>query len=221
MSYIGAIVFFYGIIIVMAALTGAMAQGKSGETGAIVLGVAVILLLPVMFLISVGSMVRRARDAGQSPWIVLAMIVPCINFILIIYLLAAPGDPNATASSGGGASGIIVAVVAVFVGIAIIGIIAAIAIPSLLRARVSANEAATIGDIRTLISAQAVYQSMNGGFYESRVECLAEPGECIPNSTSPPSWGPNPGPDQERLRRASWSWAPRGRACPPACRGSA
>ena len=32
--------------------------------------------------------------------------------------------------------------------VAIIGIIAAIAIPSLLRARVSANEAATIGDIR-------------------------------------------------------------------------
>ena len=39
--------------------------------------------------------------------------------------------------------------------VAIIGILAAIAIPSLLRARVSANEAATIGDIRTVISAQA------------------------------------------------------------------
>ena len=37
--------------------------------------------------------------------------------------------------------------------VAIIGIIAAIAIPSLLRARVSANESATIGDIRTVISA--------------------------------------------------------------------
>ena len=36
--------------------------------------------------------------------------------------------------------------------VAIIGIIAAIAIPSLLRARVSANESATIGDIRTVIS---------------------------------------------------------------------
>ena len=47
--------------------------------------------------------------------------------------------------------------------VAIIGIIAAIAIPSLLRARVSANESATIGDIRTVISAQAAYQSANGG----------------------------------------------------------
>jgi type IV pilus assembly protein PilA len=36
----------------------------------------------------------------------------------------------------------------ILIVVAIIGIIAAIAIPSLLRARVSANESATIGDIR-------------------------------------------------------------------------
>ena len=42
--------------------------------------------------------------------------------------------------------------------VAIIGIIAAIAIPSLLRARVSANESATQGDIRTVISANAAYE---------------------------------------------------------------
>ncbi|HXY38473.1 MAG TPA: prepilin-type N-terminal cleavage/methylation domain-containing protein [Vicinamibacteria bacterium] len=67
--------------------------------------------------------------------------------------------------------------------VAIIGIIAAIAIPSLLRARVSANEAATIGDIRTVISAQAAYHSANGGFYASTLTCLAVPtaGGCIPN----------------------------------------
>ena len=52
--------------------------------------------------------------------------------------------------------------------VAIIGIIAAIAIPSLLRARVSANESATIGDIRTVISAQAAYQSANGGWYDEQ-----------------------------------------------------
>ena len=66
--------------------------------------------------------------------------------------------------------------------VAIIGIIAAIAIPSLLRARVSANEAATIGDIRTLISAQAAYQSANGGFYDSELSCLSAPSQgCIPD----------------------------------------
>ena len=45
------------------------------------------------------------------------------------------------------------------VAIPLAGIVAAIAIPSLLRARVSANEAAAIGDIRTVISAEAAYQS--------------------------------------------------------------
>ena len=66
--------------------------------------------------------------------------------------------------------------------VAIIGIIAAIAIPSLLRARVSANEAATIGDIRTVISAQAAYQSANGGWYDNNLLCLTAPfAGCIPN----------------------------------------
>jgi type IV pilus assembly protein PilA len=66
--------------------------------------------------------------------------------------------------------------------VAIIGIIAAIAIPSLLRARVSANESATIGDIRTVISAEAAYQSANGGWYEGIFICLNTPfASCIPS----------------------------------------
>src|SRR5262245_26220617 len=64
--------------------------------------------------------------------------------------------------------------------VAIIGIIAAIAIPSLLRARVSANEAAAIGDIRTVISAEAAYQSSNAGFYDN-LGCLSTPSGCIPS----------------------------------------
>ncbi len=64
--------------------------------------------------------------------------------------------------------------------IAIIGIIAAIAIPSLLRARVSANEAAAIGDIRTIISAEAAYHGANNALYGS-MTCLSTPsgGGCI------------------------------------------
>jgi prepilin-type N-terminal cleavage/methylation domain-containing protein len=80
--------------------------------------------------------------------------------------------------------------------VAIIGIIAAIAIPSLLRARVSANESATIGDIRTVISAQAAYQSANGGWYAQQFNCLSVPnngGTCIPNypATAPTFLDPN------------------------------
>jgi type IV pilus assembly protein PilA len=64
--------------------------------------------------------------------------------------------------------------------VAIIGIIAAIAIPSLLRARVSANEAGAIGDSRTVVSGEAAYQSANSGFYGT-LTCLATPSSCIAN----------------------------------------
>jgi type IV pilus assembly protein PilA len=57
--------------------------------------------------------------------------------------------------------------------VAIIGIIAAIAIPSLLRARVSANEAAAIGDTRTVISAEAAFQSAANSY--GAISCTSEP----------------------------------------------
>lgn len=69
--------------------------------------------------------------------------------------------------------------------VGILGIIAAIAIPALLRARVSANEAATIGDIRTVISSEIAYHAANGGVY-GELTCLATPSAtgCIPAYTS-------------------------------------
>jgi prepilin-type N-terminal cleavage/methylation domain-containing protein len=50
--------------------------------------------------------------------------------------------------------------------VAIIGIIAAIAIPGLLRARMSGNEASAVGSMRAVASAQAVYSSAaaQGGY---------------------------------------------------------
>ena len=47
--------------------------------------------------------------------------------------------------------------------IAIIGIIAAIAIPGLLRARISANEAQVLGDTRSILSSSSAYQAANCG----------------------------------------------------------
>ncbi len=70
--------------------------------------------------------------------------------------------------------------------VAIIGIIAAIAIPSLLRARISANESGMIGDARSVISAEAAYHSTNSGFYGS-LSCLQTPSSCI---TGYPTAGP-------------------------------
>lgn len=46
--------------------------------------------------------------------------------------------------------------------VAIIGIIAAIAIPNLLASRRAANEASAISTLRTIVSAEATYQSTTG-----------------------------------------------------------
>src|SRR5499426_296641 len=59
--------------------------------------------------------------------------------------------------------------------VAIIGIIAAIAVPGLLRARMSGNEASAIGSVRTLSSAQAAYAaSCGGGGYAQSLADLAK-----------------------------------------------
>ena len=47
--------------------------------------------------------------------------------------------------------------------VAIIGIIAAIAVPGLLRARMSGNEASAIGSVRSINSAESTYSSSCGG----------------------------------------------------------
>ena len=58
--------------------------------------------------------------------------------------------------------------------VAIIGIIAAIAVPGLLRARMSGNEASAIGSLRAINSAESTYSSSCGANgYASRLEDLA------------------------------------------------
>jgi hypothetical protein len=80
-------------------------------------------------------------------------------------------------AAGGGAS--------ILVMVAVIGIIAAIAIPSLLRARVAANEAAAIGDARAVLSAETAFREMAGSY--GPIECLVNPKSCV---ASYPAGGP-------------------------------
>ena len=64
--------------------------------------------------------------------------------------------------------------------VAIIGIIAAIAVPGLLRARIAGNEASAIGSLRAINSAQADYNGLNRGYADS-LENLAA--TCAPAIT--------------------------------------
>ena len=60
--------------------------------------------------------------------------------------------------------------------VAIIGIIAAIAVPGLLRARMSGNEASAIGSLRTINSSQQAFSSSCGnGFYAPTLAVLGTP----------------------------------------------
>jgi prepilin-type N-terminal cleavage/methylation domain-containing protein len=59
--------------------------------------------------------------------------------------------------------------------VAIIGIIAAIAVPGLLRARMSGNESSAIGSMRAINSAQAAFSSANSGGYAGALNVLVEP----------------------------------------------
>src|ERR1700704_774332 len=60
--------------------------------------------------------------------------------------------------------------------VAIIGIIAATAVPGLLRARMSGNEASAIGSLRAINSGEAAFsKSCGAGGYATTLEDLAKP----------------------------------------------
>ena len=77
--------------------------------------------------------------------------------------------------------------------VAIIGIIAAIAVPGLLRARMSGNESSAIGSMRAISSAQASYSSAAGqGGYATSLAilsagCLGGQGFISPDLSTDPS----------------------------------
>jgi len=152
------------------------ALGKTGPAGGQSKGMAIASL--IIGLLSVPTL--AGLGIGALAGIVLG----------IVALMKANKSPAEYGGKGLAIAGIAASALS-FVAIPVLGIIAAIAIPSLLRARIAANEASAIGDTRTLISAQAAYQHANGGFYDT-VECLAAPTGCIPNypATGPKFVGP-------------------------------
>jgi prepilin-type N-terminal cleavage/methylation domain-containing protein len=70
--------------------------------------------------------------------------------------------------------------------VAIIGVIAAIAVPGLLRARMSANEATAIGSMRAISTAQHGYAEKCNGFAPVLTELQAAGGFLSPDLTNGP-----------------------------------
>jgi len=68
--------------------------------------------------------------------------------------------------------------------VAIIGIVAAIALPGLLRARMSGNEAAAIGSVRAISTAQHAYSGQCNGYAPVLTELKAAGNFLSPDMTS-------------------------------------
>jgi uncharacterized membrane protein YhaH (DUF805 family) len=175
--YLGAVAAFWSV-----AFLAPFTLGMLGASEDVILRgttFAFMVMVPVVLMAAFGGSIRRWHDLGKPGYYVLLWIVPCVNGITVLYLLLAPGERGS--ESRGATSGWLVAAAVCVVGVFGVGLVSAIAIPSLLRARVSANESAAIADVRSVIAAEAAYQSANGGFYEGRLECLSSPAEgCLP-----------------------------------------
>jgi type IV pilus assembly protein PilA len=68
--------------------------------------------------------------------------------------------------------------------VAIILIIAAIAIPNLLRSRIAANESSAVGSVRTLTTAQVTYSSTYGTGYTTLTQLGSATGCVAPAATA-------------------------------------
>jgi len=77
--------------------------------------------------------------------------------------------------------------------VALIGLLSAIALPSLTRARVAANEAAAASGMRSIASGQQVFWSTcGGGNYAPSLQTLGQPVGTTPGFVSPDMAGPAP-----------------------------
>jgi hypothetical protein len=199
-----------GVVMAAVMVLASFAAPTRGEEA-----IVVAVLFAAMGLVAAVQLATGVGLLRLAPWARMVQIglaaigllgIPCgtiISILILVYMLKPEvktlfsGIPPQRLppaevarverlSEGSGATAVIVGVVLVFAVVVFIGIVAAIAIPSLLRARVSANESRAIGDLRTVVSGEVTYASANMG-YGDQLECLVQPTQCLPGypATSP------------------------------------
>jgi type IV pilus assembly protein PilA len=187
-----------------AILFGVAATSADGADGRVILIVVAGVIFAIgafhaltaigLFLLKEFGRVCQMIKSGIG---LLALPFGTIISALVLYYLTRPGvvllfsgrspaamtpeERDLVARDGNkGVVMVIVAMMAVLGGIAMIGIVAAIAIPGLLRARMAGNEASAIGSLRAMSSAQAAFSATHEGRYGT-VACLTAPSSC-PNA---------------------------------------
>jgi type IV pilus assembly protein PilA len=200
-----AILQFFGAAVLLAgAAFGLLAASEADSQFDMPMAAVVAVCLALgVFYITCGVGLLKLRPYGRTMQIIGAVIgllgfpLGTIISIAILVYMFKPGvkvlfsgktpaelTPQEAADvaavrSGGGAAIVIAVVLIALVVVAVLGIIAAIAIPGLLRARIAGNEASAIGTLRSIVSAETSYSAtINGGYYDT-LPCLATPASCV------------------------------------------
>lgn len=131
---------------------------------------------------------KRKRGLATASCILGILSIPTLGLVLVgaltsvvlgvTALVKESRQPDEYGGRIAAIVGIIASVFSLLVTPVVGGIAAAIIIPSLLRARISANEATASKDLSTILFAESAYSRQNGGFFDE-VRCLEQPKECL------------------------------------------
>ncbi len=197
LQFIGGAFWMLGAIV---ALVRAVIGSGEPQADAIMLVLAVVCGVIGGLQLACGAGLWQLKPIGRTLQIVFAWIgllgipVGTVISILILIYLNKPGikvlfsgrptsewtqEEFAQVAALPQTSVAVVVILALVLGVGgvmVLGIVAAIAVPGLLRARISGNEAAAIGSLRAIISAEVSYaSSCAAGGYAVTLEDLARP----------------------------------------------
>jgi len=124
LRYIGYTIGLPWLILIVAGFAGGL-LGKATDpaVGVVIIAVCYLLALVTVVLLTI----QRAHDFDKSGWLALVMIIPLVNFIFWFI----PGtDGENRYGRKPPPNGVLAVIVALIVPIAIVGIIAAVALPA-------------------------------------------------------------------------------------------
>jgi hypothetical protein len=184
-----AVLQFIGAGVSLLAAAAYFAVAALGDTPGVVLIGAAMLGASGAVQLACAIGLWRLRPWGRTialvlSWIgLLAVPIGTIVSALLLYYLFRPGirlifsgrapgtltaEERGDVAAVSGRSTVLIVVVVVLLVlclVAVLGIIAAIAVPGLMRARVAANEAAAVATLRTIVIGQTAYAGTCGGGY--------------------------------------------------------
>lgn len=206
-----------GLLLPIGAVALAVSLGSNAPDAGLgqVVGIVWLVCGGVNLVCGIG--LWKLKGYGRVTQIVLACIgllaipVGTIVSALILYYMFRPGiralfsgktaaeftpaerAEIAAVTQGSQAVVIIVVVLVALGAVAVIGIIAAIAVPGLLRARIAANEAAAVGSMRSIVSAEVAYAAAaGGGGYATSLATLSRPCPDATQGFIPPDLSQDP-----------------------------